>query len=102
MSKNGFDDLSKKFNNMAKKVKELGGKRQVKLVDLFDRDFMSSNTQFSSFEDFAESSKFDWSDIEGIPEDELDKFIDKHSNFISWKEMYKAAASSYYAKRLQF
>ncbi|MCI2095877.1 MAG: hypothetical protein LKK07_10075 [Lactococcus lactis] len=102
MSKNGFDDLSKKLNNMAKKAKELDGKREVKLVELFNSNFMSSNTKFSSFEDFADASKFDWSDVEGIPEDELDIFINQNSSFNSWEEMYKDAATDYYAKQLGF
>lgn len=102
MSKNGLDDLSKKLNNMAKKAKELDGTSKVKLVELFNSSFMSSNTKFNSFEDFANASKFDWSDIEGIPEDELDIFIAQNSSFNSWKEMYKDAATSYYAKQFGF
>lgn len=102
MSRNGFDDLAKKLDSFAKKAKELEGTRQVELGELFNDKFMTSNTQFSSFDDFAEASKFDWSDIEGIPEDELDIFISKNSNFNSWEAMSGEAATSYYAKQLGF
>jgi hypothetical protein len=102
MSKNGFDNLSKKLNNMAKKAKELDGEHEVKLVDLFDNKFMSTNTRFSSFNDFADASKFDWSDIEGIPEDELDKFIDQNSSFTSWDDMRTTASKNFVAKKLGF
>lgn len=102
MSTNGFDALSKELDNMARKAKELEGQRTVDLSELFNNKFMISNTKFSSFDDFAEASKFDWSDIEAIPEVELDIFISKTSSFSSWEEMYGEAATNYYAKQLGF
>lgn len=102
MSINGFDALSKELSNMAKKAKELEGSREVKLIELFNNAFMSLNTQFNSFDDFAEASKFDWSNIEGIPEDELDIFISQNTNFSSWNEIYEEAVANYYAKQLGF
>ena len=86
MSENGFNDLSKQLNKMAKNAKNLEKKKQISFYELFTEKFMTKNTSFKSVDEFADASNFDWStdiSFEAIPENEMDKFVVSNSKFSS-------------------
>ncbi|WP_142976474.1 hypothetical protein [Enterococcus faecium] len=102
---NGFDDLSKKLNKMAKAAQEMDGEHSVPMSELFTNDFVSANTKFSSIEEFFEVSGFDCSSEESfaaIPDDQMDAFVSDNTNFDTWSDFMSAAAKKYTAKKLGF
>lgn len=90
------------LDKLEKNLKDLDGENKVPLSELFSNKFMQKNSTFTSFSEFADESTFDFSDIESIPEDELDIFITKKTNFASWKEMLNSASKEWAIKKLQF
>lgn len=105
MSIHGTDELSKDLNKMLEKVKKVSKPRKVDLAELFNEKFMKSYSEFNSFVEFTDASKFDWSTQEKaelIPVNELDEFVKSTSKFTSWDQMFQAAVSGYYAERFEF
>lgn len=105
MSENGFNDLSKQLNKMAKNAKNLEKKKQISFYELFTEKFMTKNTSFKSVDEFADASNFDWStdiSFEAIPENEMDKFVVSNSKFSSWNDMLGSATEEYFVKQLGF
>lgn|SRR5574337_468113 len=96
----GIDNLSKKLNTMQQAAKNIDGENSVPLTDLFTDSFMQSHSNFNNFDEFAKSSGFDFSDIESIPENELDSFISENTNLNSWKDMLAPATEKWVAKKL--
>lgn len=96
----GLDNLSRKLNSMQQAAKNIDGENSVPLTELFTDSFTQSHSNFNSFDEFAISSGFDFSDIESIPENELDTFISENTNFNSWKDMLSAATEKWVAKKL--
>ena len=88
MSENGFNDLSKQLNKMAKNAKNLEKKKQISFYELFTEKFMTKNTSFKS--------------VEAIPENEMDKFVVSNSKFSSWNDMLGSATEEYFVKQLRF
>lgn len=66
--------------------------------DLFAPEFMRLYTQYNSIEEFLSSGGFDVSsdeDYESIPDEAIDAYVLKTTNFNSWKEMLTEAIESY-------
>lgn len=90
MSIKGFDQLSKKLDQLAKSARELDGTHSVSLTDVLTPAFVSQHTRFSDANQLFETSGFNASsqaEFEAIPEDKLDAFICSESSFGSWKDM---------------
>lgn len=101
----GFDKLEKKLNKMQRSAKEMEKGEEVSFEVLFNRTFMSKNTQFISFDELLKAGNFDVNsteDFEAIPDDVFDKHIAKHTKFNDWKDMLNAASTDYAAKKLGF
>lgn len=97
--KSDTSGLDKLKDNMEK----LSGQSEVKLVDLFDSEFMTKCSSYSSFEELVDDSGFkveSAEDFAAIPDDEWDAFINKSTSYSSWEEMQKDAAASYAKKKL--
>lgn len=102
---NGFENLSKKLDQMAKAAKEMDGEHSVPMSELFTNNFVSANTKFNSIEEFFEASGFDYSSEEAfaaIPDDQMDAFVSANSNFDTWADFMGEAAKKYTAKKLGF
>lgn len=97
---NGFDDLSKKLGDIAKNAEALSGEHSIPMSELFHPDFMKKNSKFDSFDDFSNSSPFDFSELENIDENELDQYISSNTSFSSWQDMKSTAAKEWVTKRL--
>src|SRR5215216_3846851 len=90
---NSFDDSGLK--RLQKNLQQLNAIQDVSFAELFNSEFMTSQTNYSSFEALAEASSFDVKsaeDLKAIPDDQWDAFIRKATRFDSWHEMQKEAA----------
>lgn len=90
----GFDKLKGNLEKIGKKLKgnleKLGKKGKVKFSELFPDSFIKKYTQFETLENLFESSDFKVNtvkDLDAIPRDDWDKFINDHTNFSSWEDM---------------
>ena len=69
------------------------------LNQIFDEDFMRSNTRFSSFEGFRYSSAVfvNWNTDEMVYDETVfNNFINESTNFSTWDEMVRTAADSHF------
>lgn len=102
---NGFDNISKRLNKMAKAAKEMDGEHSIPMSELFTKDFVSSNTKFNSIDEFFEASGFDCSSQEAfaaIPDDQMDAFVSANTNYETWSDFMGSAVKKYTAKKLGF
>lgn len=82
-------DIKFDFKELEKKLENLSG--NVPLDELLNSSFMRKYTQFQNAQEFVDSSSFDFSNIESIDSNDLDKFVSAHSKFSSWQEMLNQA-----------
>lgn len=95
--------LSKTFDRMISNAKKLEQTETIPFTELFNNEFMSLNTNCSSFEDFIEKSEFtinNQEDFNNLNEQELDTYVRQNSKFNSWSEMMSEATSKYISKNL--
>lgn len=92
----GLDRL--KYN-----MEQLSGSHEVRLADLFQSEFMSKCSSYSSFLELIDASGFkveSAEDFAGIPDKEWDAFVAKSTSYASWQEMQHAATAEYAKKQL--
>lgn len=85
------------FKELDKKLESLSG--NVPLDELLNSNFMRKYTQFQTAQEFADTSSFDFSNIESIDSNDLDKFVFAHTKFTSWQEMLNHAAAEWIQKQ---
>ena len=85
------------FKELDKKLESLSG--NVPLDELLNSNFMRKYTQFQTAQEFADTSSFDFSNIEPIDSNDLDKFVSAHTKFTSWQEMLNHAAAEWIQKQ---
>lgn len=85
------------FKELDKKLESLSG--NVPLDELLNSNFMRKYTQFQTAQEFADTSSFDFSNIESIDSNDLDKFVSTHTKFTSWQEMLNHAAAEWIQKQ---
>ena len=74
------------FKELDKKLESLSG--NVPLDELLNSNFMRKYTQFQTAQEFADTSSFDFSNIESA-----------HTKFTSWQEMLNHAAAEWIQKQ---
>lgn len=99
--------MSQKFVNNIEKIqqnlKEIEQTNQLRFDELFNTDFLSQCSSFTSLEDMFEKSGFkveNADDFKAIPDDEWEHFIVTNTHYASWKEMQTDAAKKLLNKRL--
>ena len=85
------------FKELDKKLESLSG--NVPLDELLNSNFMRKYTQFQTVQEFADTSSFDFSNIESINSNDLDKFVSAHTKFTSWQELLNHAAAEWIQKQ---
>ena len=85
------------FKELDKKLESLSG--NVPLDELLNSNFMRKYTQFQTAQEFADTSSFDFSNIESIDSNDLDKFVSAHTKFTSWQETLNHAAAEWIQKQ---
>lgn len=93
----GLDELEDQIRKLA----DLEG--GVPMVELFDEEFMLMYTDFTSFDEMLEQSKWQvesQEDFEAIPDDEFDIYVSEYSEFPDWETMMETGSSRYFEKKL--
>lgn len=86
---------------LADRLESLGG--EIPVGELFTPDFMQNYTEFDTFEQFLDDSKWEIAtqeDFERIPEDEFDEYVDENTGFDSWETMLSVAGREYVMRQL--
>lgn len=96
----GLDKLNKRFDQLADNARRLANKKEVSFDVLFTDSFMRKYTNFANIDEFEKLSGFDYSDIESIPDSDLDKFVSDNTSFSKWSEMLGKATELYVASEL--
>ena len=100
----GLDDIMQSLDNLAKKAEELSGSREVTFAELFSDEFISSNTNATTMNEFLGNSGFDVSSTESflaIPDEDWNRYVMENSDFESWEDMQRAAAAEYYRNQFE-
>ncbi len=103
MATNGFDDLSKKLNQLAENARALGDTKSASLTEILTPQFVATHTRFQTADEFFEASGFkidSQADFEAIPIEKLDDFVRASSSFVSWRELLNAAGAAWAKKNL--
>ncbi len=101
--KSNADEIIQKLEKMKRNAEELSGKHDIPFSDLFPSEFMHSHTKFESIEELIRSSGFavqSSGDIEKLPDDEWNNYIQKCTCFSNWREMVQTAGKEYFAKKI--
>lgn len=101
----GFDDFEDSLGALADRAEELDGDNEVTLGELLSPSFMQRYTDFESLEEFFEASP--WTvetedDLEEIPDDKFNEYVDQHTEFSDDEEMLAAAGEYWVARQLGF
>ncbi len=97
------DEVIRKLEQIKRNAEELSGEHVIPFSDLFTSEFMDNYTDFESIDELIRSSGFpiqSSADIEKLPNDEWNDFIQKHTRFSNWTEMVQTAGKEYFAKKL--
>lgn len=91
------------LEELANLIEEFEGDHEVHLVELFSPNFMQKYTAFESLEELFEESP--WTveseeDLDNIPDEPFDDYIDEHTVFKDQDEMMNIAIDEWTAKQL--
>ncbi|NHN50022.1 hypothetical protein G9464_20855 [Halostella sp. JP-L12] len=105
MEINGLDELQDDLEELQDAAEDLDGEHELTLEELFTPDFMQRHTDFGTIEEFFESSP--WTidseeDLEAIPDDEFNDYVDEHTDFNNGEEMQSQAGEEWAADKLGF
>jgi len=92
----GLDELQRRLEEMSNKAKEIEGEHSVPVTDLLTPEFLSDCSAFSTVEELFEASGFNiksQEDVEAIPENQWEWFIQQNTSYTSWSEMLQAAGA---------
>ncbi|MGG3652603.1 hypothetical protein ABES36_14360 [Bacillus pseudomycoides] len=101
----GLKEFQKQLNNMEKAAKELQGTNNVPFSVLFNNEFMTKYTNYSTFDELLNNSGFKVEteeDFKNIPDLEWDQYIKQVTVFENWDNMLSKAGKIYATKKLGF
>lgn len=96
---NNMDDLLKAVKKKAEKASG-----NVPLTELFHERFMKSNTRFENIQEFFDAfpikfqTQEEWNAIEDAVKDE---FVESNTDFKTWAEMMKKAATEHIKSKMK-
>lgn len=93
-------DLEKYLKQLQKNANDLNGTSDVRFDQMFTDKFMNKHTKFSTLNQFAEASNFDFNDFDNIPQEKLDDFVNQNTNFNDWNQMISEGMSNYIDNKL--
>lgn len=91
------------FKKLAENAEKLDGINTVNLAELLNDGFVSSHSNFKSFDDLLSASPFKATtpdEFDAIPNEQWDEYIAKVTNFDSWQDMQKRALDTYIQRKL--
>ncbi len=92
------------LNKLTENLRGLEAKKEMKLADLMDADFIKANSEYSSLDELVLASGYkveSEEDFGDIPDAEWDVFIEGNTKFESWEDMQRAAFIEH-TKKLMF
>jgi hypothetical protein len=90
--------FDRKLKELARKVKELGGEKEVPLNELLPDSFINMHSEFQTFQAMVDASGIkDPEELKGEP---FSKFISAHTKFSNWGEMLEKATAAYFKRKL--
>ncbi|MCF6161938.1 hypothetical protein [Furfurilactobacillus milii] len=100
----GFDDLSKKLEDMKQRAQKLQGENTVTFNELFNQGFMSEHTngKFPTIDELVSFGGFDHMEFSDIPDAPWDKLIAEQTDCPNWDDLYKSAMQTYVQHRMGF
>lgn len=96
--------IKSNINQLKKNLEEISNTNQLRFDELFNPEFLSEHSSFTSLEDMFDKSGFkveSAEDFKAIPDEEWEDFIVKNTSFESWVDMQKAAAVAVLSKRMK-
>ncbi|KNY26357.1 hypothetical protein [Pseudobacteroides cellulosolvens] len=99
----GIDDFNKDIHNIVNKAEELEGENEVSFEVLFNDNFIQKYTSFKTLGEMFDKSQYkveSAEDLDKIPEEELDAYVNKNTEFESWAEMMETAIGEYCADKI--
>ena len=87
-------DFYSHYKDFEEHADEYYDERGVELGDLFDPEFMKRHTEFDEVMAFLDAAPPDvekGADFERLNYDDFDPFVDRHTEFYSFVEMFSAA-----------
>ena len=102
----GIDGMLNKLDEMSKKADEYEGEgKEVGFDQLFNKEFLSEFTDFSSIQEFFDKSPFEINseeDIQNANEKQMADWVTMNTKFSSWGEMFSKAQAEFMAKDIGF
>ncbi len=98
-----LEELEDRFDQMAKAAERLESPAAVPFDELFDASFMSTHSNFTSFDEFLSAGDYHPStstELEAFLGTKFDEFIARMTDFPGWEEMFREASIHYYARSL--
>jgi len=95
--------LNSNNEQLKKNLEEISNTNQLRFDELFNIQFLSEHTSFTSLDDMFEKSGFkveSADDFKAIPDQEWEDFIIANTSFESWEDMQKAATVAVMSKRM--
>lgn len=85
-----------------KTIDEISKPQKVKLEELLNDQFISSNTDFKNFDDFINNLNISTvEEFQKIPEEKLDQLIKNHSSFDTWQDLLEQASREYFISNFE-
>jgi len=97
----GLDEVQKNIEKLQKKVKKVGRKQNVKLVELLPDSFIKKHSNYNSLESMIDSSPKEINSEKDLESEEWNKFIKENSKFNSWEEMLQVAHAEWVKKEIK-
>lgn len=104
MSKNPFDDISKRFEQLTEASEDLHANPNTSFDQLFNHGFLSKHTngQYSTIDDFVNAAGFGEITFKEIPDEPWDNWVHGQTDFPNWQEMLNEASRLHVLKKLGF
>lgn len=97
----GLGGLEDELEDVRDRIESADG--EVPADELLTAEFMREYTDFDTFGEFLDASKWrieTQADFERIPEAEFDRYVDEHTGFDSWETMLSVAGKEYVMLRV--
>lgn len=95
----GYDDAIRKLNEFSDKVHDLANQKSVPFEELFIDSFMSTHTDFQTFQQMLDASGIE--DAEEINGEAWSNFVASHSRFTGWDDMFGTAGAEWMKRKLE-
>ncbi len=100
MSKNVKVDFSS-LEKFSKNLKKVSGTHSYKMGEILTDKFICKNTNFNTLDEFMKTCGIhNDEEFKAFPDAEMDKFVQSHSHFSSWKDMLQTASAEHLKKQL--